>query len=50
LDKLVKGMALHEGTQDEYEELKKFLIKELSDESPEAVIATLDKLIRDEAR
>jgi polyribonucleotide nucleotidyltransferase len=50
LEKLVKGMALHEGTQDEYEEIKKAIIKELSEESSEAVIATLDQLIREKAR
>jgi polyribonucleotide nucleotidyltransferase len=49
-DELVKGMALHEGTQTEYEDLKKSITTELKDEDPSAIAIALDQLVREKAR
>jgi polyribonucleotide nucleotidyltransferase len=46
LETLIKGIASHEGLQEEYEIIKKALISEIEDEKPENVVACFDELIR----
>lgn len=50
LETLIKGMAGHEGGQDEYEEIKKSLFDKYPDEKPEIVAHVFEELVKAKAR